>query len=260
MKVLAELGMQDCKGVSTPMDGKLEPYDGVARYEDKVYYQHVVGQLMYAMIGTRADICFAVGVLSRFSSNPSSEHLTAVKRVVRYIKPTINYGIVFGTKVDSSDKLLGYGDSDWAGDPGTARSTSGYLFTVFGGGVSWRSVLQKTVAQSSTEGEYLAMGQTVREALWIQELMQSLRLLGANEPVIVFSDSKGALDLSKTTKHHDRTKHINVRHHFLRQHIEDGRIRFIHTPTEFMLADAMTKPLGKEKLAACRDGMGIVEL
>jgi len=110
--------MQDCKGVSTPMDGKLESYDGVAKYEDKVYYQHVVGQLMYAMIGTRADICFAVGVLSRFSSNPSPEHLTAVKRVIRYIKPTINYGIIFGTKVDSSDKLLGYGDSDWAGDPG----------------------------------------------------------------------------------------------------------------------------------------------
>ena len=259
-KVLAELGMQECKGVSTPMDGKLESYDGVAEYEEKVYYQHVVGQMMYAMIGTRADICFAVGVLSRFSSNPSPEHLAAVKRVMRYIKSTINYGIVYGTKVDITDKLLGYGDSDWAGDPGTARSTSGYLFTVFGGGVSWRSVLQKTVAQSSTEGEYLAMGQTTREALWIQELMQSLCLLGANEPVIVFSDSKGALDLSKTTKHHDRTKHINVRHHFLRQHVEEGRVRFIHTPTEFMLADAMTKPLGKEKFAACRDGMGIVEL
>jgi hypothetical protein len=78
--------------------------------------------------------------------------------------------------------------------------------------------------------------------------------------IIVFSESKSALDLSKTTKHHDRTKHVKVRHHFFRQHIEDGRIRFIHTPTEFMLADAMTKPLGKEKFAACRDGIGIVEL
>jgi hypothetical protein len=215
-------------------------------------YQALVGNLMYAMIGTRADIAFATGCLCRYMANPSKEHMTAAYRVLRYLLQTIDYGIVFGG--DDMD-LHGYTDSDHASDPDTRRSTAGYVFLMFGGIISWKSKLQATVCMSSTESEYMALGEATKEALWLRQLKAGLE--GDPRTITIFIDNQGALDLSKNPKHHSRTKHIEVRHHFVREHLVNGDVTFLYCPTEYMWADTMTKPLAKNKFVACREGMGV---
>ena len=165
---------------------------------------------------------------------------------------------------------MGYSDSGYAGDRDTRKSTAGYLYKMNGGSVSWKSKLQETTALSSTEGEYMALGQALKELLWIKGLLKGLGMLdhlsvsvyskNKKDMATIFSDSMGAIDLSKTTKHHDRTKHIDVRHHFLREHVENGNVSFQHVGTQSMWADTMTKPLGRVKFIACRDAMGLGEV
>jgi hypothetical protein len=241
-------------------------FDGTSQICEK--FQSLIGSLMYAMICTRPDIAYSVSTLSRFNHNPSSEHYHAAVRVLRYLDQTSNLGIIFGS--EGATQLVGYSDSGYAGDKDTRKSTAGYLYKMNGGSVSWKSKLQETTALSSTEGEYMGLGQALKELLWIKGLLKGLGMLdhlsvsvyskNKRDMATIFSDSMGAIDLSKTTKHHDRTKHIDVRHHFLREHVENGNVSFQHVGTQSMWADTMTKPLGRVKFIACRDAMGLGEV
>lgn len=243
----------------TPMEAGHEffEYDGKSEITKK--YQSLIGSLMYAMCGTRPDIGYAVSTLSRFNHNPSSEHYNAALRILKYLQGTSNLGILYES--GGSHNILGYSDSGYADDKQCRRSTAGYVFLLGGGAIAWKSKLQKTTAMSSTEAEYMALGQAVKEALWIKGLMGELELKKNEKGTLtILSDSMGGIDLAKTTRHHDRTKHIDVRHHFLREHVENRDVELVHVRTEFMWADTLTKPLGRVKFVACPDGMGLHEV
>jgi hypothetical protein len=207
------------------------------------------------MIGTRPDIAFALSVVSQFAQNPNDAHWKAVKRIFRYLCGTLDYGITFGRDRES---LMGYSDADWGGDRSTRRSTSGYVFMMCGGPISWCSKRQATVALSSCEAEYMALTQASKEAVWLQLLMQELGVQGTDS-VKVLVDNQGAIALAKNPEFHTRTKHIDIQYHYIRQEVEKGRIQLEFVESGRMLADCLTKPLPSVKLQQCLRGIGFEE-
>ncbi|KAL9254347.1 Retrovirus-related Pol polyprotein from transposon TNT 1-94-like protein [Drosera capensis] len=175
---------------------------------------------MYAMVCTRPDIAHAVGVVSRFLSNPGKQHWEAVKWILRYLKGTSKLCLSFGK---GELVLEGYTDADMAGDLDHRKSTSGYVFTFAGGAVSWQSKLQKCVALSTTEAEYIAATEAGKELLWLTRFLLELGM--QQEEMVVFCDSQSAIDLSKNDVYHSRTKHIDVRFHWLRDAIEKQKMK-----------------------------------
>ena len=172
--LLKRLGMQDSKPSHTPVEVsfKLQPATNQAEPVNQTKYQSAIGGLMYLVVSTRPHIAFAVNNLARFSSNPQKEHWTALKRILRYLKGTINIDILY--KQDGSDKCIGYSDTDWAGDTLDRKSTSGYIFMLSGGPISWSSKKQKCVALSTAEAEYVALSESAQECLWLRQLEAEL--------------------------------------------------------------------------------------
>jgi len=208
------------------------------------------------MLGTRPDIAYAVGAVSRYSSNPGELHWKAVKRILRYLKGTANFALEYNG--GSSEKVKGYSDADWAGSLDDRRSTTGYVFTMNGAAVTWSSKKQPTVALSTTEAEYMAMTQAAKEAIWIRRFLAEV--LGeneeANEKLEVFTDNQGALALAQNPVFHARTKHIDIRHHFIRE-VEGKDLSVSFCGTEEMVADVLTKGLSQEKHNYFVKGMGL---
>ncbi|XP_036347024.1 secreted RxLR effector protein 161-like [Rhagoletis pomonella] len=164
-KILNRFGMIECKIVSTPMDHNQNLGDFVNDEGDTAYpYREAVGSLMYLATGTRPDISYAVGVVSRYLEKPTSAHVNAVKRILRYVRGTIQMGILY--KSDTQLNLVGYSDADYAGDSATRRSTSGYVFSIGCGVISWASMRQQSVSTSSIESEYIAACQAIKELVW----------------------------------------------------------------------------------------------
>ncbi len=163
--------MQECKPVSTPVEpgAKLKIAEETDECVDQQLYQSAIGSLMYLSVGTRPDITYAVSSLSRYSANPTKEHWSAVKRVMRYVKGTTKLGIYYSN--ENSNELIGYSDADWGGDINDRKSTSGYIFKLNGGAVSWRSKKQSGVALSTAEAEYVALSAAAQEAMWLKQLM-----------------------------------------------------------------------------------------
>ncbi|XP_052181870.1 secreted RxLR effector protein 161-like [Diospyros lotus] len=171
-KVISLFDMEGCKPVSTPIPPhfKLQAVKGnlpkeEADYMKKVPYSNAVGSLMYAMISTRPDIAYGVSLVSRFMCNPSKEHWSAVKWVLRYLKGSVNKGLVFGSNAENSSSIKGFCDSDFAADLDKRRSLSGYVFTLGGNLISWKANLQHIVALSTTEAEYVALTEAMKEAI-----------------------------------------------------------------------------------------------
>jgi hypothetical protein len=209
---------------------------------------------MYLMLCTRPDIAYAVSQLSRFSANPTSNHKDAVKHVFRYLKGTINQGLVF----DSANKeqgLLGYTDANWARDH-DRRSTGGYVFMLFGTIITWSSKRQATVALSSCEAEYIAETEAAKEAIWLRRLLGSLGHTGPTA-VKILGDNRGALALAKNPEYHSRTKHIDIRYHFVRQKVREELVELEWTGTASNFADGMTKPLGATAFVKFRQAIGM---
>lgn len=215
-------------------------------------YSGLIGSLLYLAVCTRPDIAQAVGALARYMAQPTTAQWKAALGVLRYLSSTADQGIVFG----GGKGLAGYSDADYAGDPDSRRSTTGYVFLLYGGAISWSSRLQPTVAQSTVEAEYMAAASAVKEALWIRKLLHDLGIdhVGA---VQLYSDNQGALQLLKHPIASQRSKHIDVMHHFARERVARGEVVFAYCPTGVMVADAMTKPLPESKFVYCRSGMGM---
>lgn len=243
--VLERFGMQNCTPVATPLDHnvKLIPLDTDASPDEitDAPYAIAIGSLMYAATGTRPDISFAVQHLAQFTSRPSHAHWTAVKRVMRYIKGTASLGITLGGNPLS---LKGYCDADWGANPSDRRSISGYLFKFGDGPVSWSSKKQQSVALFTMEAEYYALGHATKEALWLHSLLGELGY--ASDPcTTLITDNQSAIDFAYSTQFHSRAKHIDIRHYFIRELIEDGRIDIIHCSSADNCADMLTKALAK---------------
>jgi hypothetical protein len=170
--------------------------------------------------------------------------------VLRYLKGTMDYKLHYGSVVTNVKKtplqFHGFCDSDWGADIDDRRSVTGYVFILGGGAVSWQSKKQPTVALSSVEAEYMAATQATREAMWWRKLLHELAIQ-SYPTTIIHSDSQGSIALSKNPEHHARSKHIDIRHHFVREQVAAGTITLQYIPTEDMLADVLTKPLSREK-------------
>jgi transposase InsO family protein len=217
-------------------------------------YQSIIGSLMYAMLGSRPDICFTITRLSQFGSNPTDEHLRIAQRTMRYLNTTAQYQLVYGNP-DCSD-LIGYSDSDWAANSDDRRSTTGYVYTLNGGAVAWATRKQRTVALSSTEAEYMALTETSKHALWVKSLCEQLSF-DIDLPISIHCDSKGAREITLNPVFHKRTKHIDIQHHFVRQQAEEGSIAILPIPTADNLADVFTKPLSRDSHSRLTGTLGL---
>jgi hypothetical protein len=303
--VLRRFQMDSCNGVSTPMDPSIQLEAALPNYiasrDHLLEYQQAIGSIMYAMLGTRPDLPFTVSTLSKFCSNPTPKHSAAAQRTLRYLQKTINVGITYGGQENPAvDEALGksnltgitgFSDSDWAGDKDSRKSTSGYVFLLYGGAVSWKSTKQSVVATSSTEAEYIACSEAAKEALWIRRLhaeiqgtsttipttlydrnqhemdiqdqVEALRITPARtiipqgNPQVILADNQSAIKLSKNPHHHNRSKHIDVRYHFVRDSCQKGLIELAYIPTSEMVADILTKALPREKHEKHMKGMGL---
>uniref|UniRef100_H3H8M3 Integrase catalytic domain-containing protein n=2 Tax=Phytophthora ramorum TaxID=164328 RepID=H3H8M3_PHYRM len=260
--ILTKFGMQDSKPVKTPQDPGLKltknMCEGGCQHEDtmkNVPYRSAVGALMYLMVATRPDLAAAVGVLSQFSADPCPTHWQALKRVLRYLQATPTHGLEFSR--EDSLGMCGYSDADWAGDIESRRSTSGYAFMMNGGCISWRSKKQRTVALSSTEAEYMALSEATQEAVWLKVFLCELGEMASDEAVKIYEDNQGSIALAKNPQFHKRTKHIDIRYHFVREKVEDGQVVLQYVSTTDMLADMMTKAIPATQFSVLRTKLGI---
>lgn len=227
-------------------------------------YREVFGCLNHAAISTRPDISHAVSQLAQFSSRYGSAHVTAAKHLLRYIKGTLDIGLVFRDHSTPSRELSGYADADYANDADTRRLTTGYTITVGGSTVCWQSRRQRSVALSTTEAEYMAMGDCAKHLLWFQRLLYILTMETVPVTPIrmiataIFNDNNGAIFLSKEAAVNSRSKHINIRHHFIQDLVKDGIITPAMIDTKAMPADYLTKAANSMVLQRCRMLVGNV--
>ncbi|KAJ9517975.1 hypothetical protein QJQ45_004362 [Haematococcus lacustris] len=253
-QLLQRFGKAECNGRQLPLEAgtKLVKEGELLSNADTHAYRELVGALLYASTCTRPDIALAVSQLTRFMQAPTDDHERAAHGVLRYLKRTATDGLVY--RGGSQGGLLGYCDSDYASDQVSYRSTTGYVFSLSGAAVSWRSKLQTTVAASTTEAEYQAAADATREALFLRKLMHELT--STSGPVPIFCDSQGAVALLKNPVESQRSKHIAVMHHMARERVWRGEVRFTYCPTADMVADVLTKALPGKKFLACKEGMG----
>lgn len=254
MDLLKKFNMLNCKVEATPMNinEKLSRDDN-AEFVNATYFRSLVGGLNY-LCHTRPDIAFSVGVVSRFMHNPSTLHLGAAKRILRYVAGTAELGIWY-SKV-SNFKLTGYTDSDHAGCMDDRRSTSGFLFNLGSGAISWSSKKQEVVALSSSEAEYISATTSASQAIWLRRLLADFnqKQAGATE---IFCDSMSAIAMTKNQAYHSRTKHIDIRYHFIRSLVTNKDIVLKFCNTKEQVADILTKALPLEKQENFRKQMGV---
>ena len=239
--LLNRFDFSNCKPVATPADvnSHLEKATDDCDLVDSTKYMSAVGSLLYLSTKTRPDIAYAVYNVSKFCSKPNVKHWMAVKRIFRYLKGTPNLGINYGP--NDSD-LVGYSDADWAGDRNDRKSTSGHCFLLNNAIISWRSVKQSCVALSTAEAEYVSLSGAAQEAVFLSKLLVDFKM-SSNEPVVIFEDNQSAICIAKNSKHHSKTKHIDIKFHYVRDLVTSNCIKVVHCPTEHMLADIFTKPL-----------------
>ena len=254
------------KNYATPMekDIKLRKFeanmmsDSQREYVENFPYQNIVGALLYLSINTRPDISYAVGVLARFSKNPNYRACKALLRVLIYLRATAERGIRY---TGDDLRVYAYSDADWAGDLNSRRSTTGYVVYAAGGPIAWQSKLQTTIAVSTMEAEYMAAFGAIQELIWTKGVLSELDFDYVG-PMILHMDSKSAMALAKNPTHHKRSKHIDIKYHWLREHsYESGTVDLVHCATGDMVADVMTKALDgplHEKHAVNATGFGNV--
>ena len=258
--MLKRFGLSEAKSVSTPanLSVKMKKDDESKKLADATLYQSIVGSLLYLAIATQPDISQAVGVASKYCSCPTETHLTAAKRILRYLKETTNLALKYEKSDDG--KPIGYSDADWAGDYDDHHSTSGIIFTLSNGAVSWYSKKQPVVALSTAEAEYISLSAATQETIWLRRLLKDLSCCTTKDPTTIREDNQGAIAIAKNPVYHSRTKHIDIKYHYICEAIQDKAIQLEYCPTEEMLADILTKPLACEKFEKLREKMGLQEL
>jgi hypothetical protein len=265
--IIARFNFEDAKPVSMPMDPNVSLSKGqspskladVAKMRN-VPYREAVGSLMYASMGTRPDITFAVSTVAQFLDNPGIAHWEAVKRIFQYLKGTRDLSLTYG---EEEKDLQGWVDADGASQD-HRRAISGYVFMVDGGAVSWTSKKQEIVSLSTTEAEYIAATHAAKEAIWLRRLFGEIfppATSGINKPTHVHSDNKSAITLATGSgQYHARTKHIDIRYHFIRYVIDAGSIKLVYCPTDDQTADTLTKALPSLKVKHFAHAMGLRSL
>jgi hypothetical protein len=270
-ELLDEWNLSSCKPASTPfpsnlMDLPLAPHNSLPDISDADLlpkYQRIVGCLLYLAVSTRPDIAYYAMWLGQFNANPSRRHFLAAKHVLRYLSGTRNLALSLGSPSSNVPSTLrgylqnvGCSDADWASDAIDRKSISGYSFYFEGSLVSWSAVKQKSIALSSTEAEYYAMSHAFKEALWLRAFLGFLNF-PVPRPFPILSDNQAACSLSNSPAVSARSKHIDIRHHFIRAHVQDGSFSTTWIPTGDMPADIFTKALPFPLFSRHRDVLGL---
>jgi len=260
-KILRRFGMDLCNGVSTPLEVKqLLPTTEDCLKADQTEYQSILGSLMYLAVGTRPDISYAVSRLGKFSINPSTIHLAALKRLLRYVKQTASLGLCYHRQAITvplaSALPIGFCDSDFAGDQSDSKSTSGYVFTLAGAAISWKSKKQTLVSLSSTESEYIGYSEAAREAIWLRRLYHEITATPSSSQLL-YGDNMGALHLIQQPRFNARSKHIAIQYHHVRDSYQKGLISFQYLSTTDNTADILTKPLTRDTHQRHTQGLGL---
>ena len=256
-KVVERFGQQDARPTYTPLpvgyNPKAQPKEIQAKPEQRSFYQSIIGSLLFLAIGTRADIAHATILMSQFMVNPSEEHIKNALHIVRYVNTYLHIRVKYNGL--SGEGFIAFADADWAADPDTCKSTTGYIIKLAQGAVSWVSRKQKTVALSSTEAEYMCVSDTARQAAWIKSLFSEIGF--TIEPIMTWCDNQGAIFLANNPAQEHRSKHIDIRYHYIRECISDGKIKLQHISTTEQVADIMTKCLSRDKFNHFRNQLGI---
>lgn len=259
--VLEKFGMLNCKPSKTPMNNNFH-HDYLKRVksenlEIEKRCRMAIGSLMYAMLCSRPDICVSISILSRYQTCASYDLWKEIKRVLRYIQGTIDMSLVYQKNNNCEYLIVGYSDSDWAGDCTDRKSTTGYVFKVFNCTVSWACRKQSSVSLSSTEAEYIALSQSVSEACWLRYLFYDLNICENYVTVLVFADNQSAIKVCKNPEFHKRLKHVDIRYHFVRNKIKDNVVMLKYISTHDQQADLFTKPLGFTQFKKLREKLGL---
>lgn len=253
--LLDNFSMQNSKPAATPLipnsTVEKQEQDILLDEQDAAKFRALVGGLMYLVTCTRPDIAAAVGQLARCMAQPCKSQWNAAKHVLRYLngtkKLTLSYGNV---KNKESCILLGYSDANWGGDRATAKSTTGYAFILNGGAVSWKSKLQSVVALSTAEAEYMTLCETVKEAVYLQQMLEEIGLdIG---PVTIFEDNQPCIHIATNPVTSSRSKHIAIHYHYVREAIANNKVKIQYKPTQDMVADCLTKNLSKVQVEKFR--------
>lgn len=255
-KILARFNMSDCKSVYTPCDPNVQLKNANNEKEimKNIMYRELIGCLLYLSQSTRPDIAYIVNQLSRYNNRATTQHWIAAKRVLRYLKGTINTKLTFKK---NNNNIIGYCDADWATDTEDRRSCSGYIFIFQGAAISWCSKRQSTIALSSTEAEYMSLATATQEAIWLKQLEEDFFPSMSCIPITMYCDNQSAIRISGNDMYHARSKHIDVRYHFVRERIANNQVAVKYMSTQDMLADALTKGLHRPKHQFFSKAMGL---
>ena len=268
MRILEEFGMQDCKPVSTPISTGVyySKMDCPSTDEEKaemsdIPYRRVIGKLLYLAVNTRPDIATAVGTLARFVSNPGQMHWKGVKHIMRYLRGTANYGLRISSQQPETNlpQVYGFVDSTWGDDKDSRKSRSGYVFFLESVPISWKTTLQQIVALSSAEAEYVALASAVKEALWLCSLLRQMGF-EQQEATLIYCDNQACISIAQNKVLNERSKHIDIRFHFVREAIEAKEIELMYMPTVDNIADIFTKPLSRDRFNLLRDKLNVVKI
>jgi Reverse transcriptase (RNA-dependent DNA polymerase)/GAG-pre-integrase domain/Integrase core domain len=263
--ILKREGMDECNPVSMPMDpnDKIKPNPDGNEGSKSNSYAKLLGELQFLTNATRPDIAYAVNKLSAYTANPSLQHVGAAKRILRYLKGTKNLAIKYSAKSDNglkenSNLFYGYADAAYA-NTDDYKSTSGYVFLVGGGAITWRSKKQTTIALSSTEAEYIALSEAGREACWLRSLYEELGYT-QESPNLIKGDNDGSIAMARNPQFHKRSKHIATRWHWVRDLVQDKIITIESCRDPEQTADVLTKPLARQKHQKHLREMGLITI
>ncbi|XP_050139286.1 uncharacterized mitochondrial protein AtMg00810-like [Malus sylvestris] len=253
-EILKKFKMEECKPISTPVECgvKLTKHDE-GESVDPTFYKSLVGSLRY-LTCTRPDILNAVRLVNRYMENPTTTHLKTAKRILRYLKGTVNFGLFYS----SSDnyKLVEYSDSDWAGNSDNRKSTTGFVFFIGDTAFTWMSKKQLIVTLSTCEAEYVVATSCVCHAIWLRNLLKELNM-PQEEPTEIYVDNKSAIALANNPVFHDRSKRIDTRYHYIRECIARKDVQVEYVKSQDQVADIFTKPLKQEDFVRLRKSISV---
>jgi hypothetical protein len=265
-KTLRELGLAKAKPIATPMPEGLrleidmkEEIAGELVFEELIPptpYRQLVGTIRQ-MVHTRPNVMFASRVVSRYLQTPQCSHMKAAEHIMQYLKGTSQWGIL--CRNGETTKLKGFCDADYGGDKDDYMSTNGYTFYLRTTPISWSNKKQDEVAMSSLESEYVAMAEVAKEGIWIQNLLRELSFM-ENEQLELYCDNQSSMKMAENPVGHHKTKHMNLRHHYIRNQVLKGEVNLVYTPTGEQVADIFTKALGHTKFEYFRSTLGLINL
>lgn len=256
-KILQRFELHNAAPVQVPSNPSIRPTKATTKVNEKIrtIYLQKFGSLNYLPTMTRPDLAYAISMCGRYNANPTQDHMDAIDRVYAYVKATSNVGITY---TGQPQEVQGYVDADWVGCLDTRRSTTGWVFTLAGGPISWSSKRQGTVSMSTTEAEYIAATEAVKEALWIKRFINDLQTKYQISSVPIYIDNNSAYKLTQNPEGHHRTKHIDARHHFIRDAVQSGDITMKWISGKENPADMFTKPLPRPALDKIKKDLNIV--